>query len=51
MAVELFNNDKHIVQAFYDLVDEGDSDAVQCNQFLIVDHDHGALIDPGGNMS
>lgn len=51
MAVELFNDGKHIVHAFYDLVDDSDSGAVQCNQFLIVDSGHGALIDPGGNMT
>jgi len=51
MAVELFNNGRHICLAFYDLVDEEADHAVQCNQFLIVDGDHGALIDPGGNMT
>ena len=51
MSVELFNNGKHVVHAFYDLVDEGDNNAVQCNQFLVVDNGHGALIDPGGNMT
>lgn len=51
MAVELFNDGKHIVHAFYDLVDDSASGAVQCNQFLIADHGHGALIDPGGNMT
>ena len=51
MAVELFNDGKHIVHAFYDLVDEKTTGAVQCNQFLIVDNGHGALIDPGGTMT
>ena len=51
MAVELFNNGKHVCLAFYDLVDEGADHAVQCNQFLVVDGEHGALIDPGGNMT
>lgn len=51
MAVELFNDGSHIVHAFYDLVDDTASSAVQCNQFLVVDHGHGALIDPGGNMT
>jgi len=51
MAVELFNNGKHVCLAFYDLVDEGADHAVQSNQFLIVDGEHGALIDPGGNMT
>jgi flavorubredoxin len=35
---------------FTDLVEE-DGNAVQANQFLIVDHDHGAIIDPGGNLA
>lgn len=51
MAVELFNNGRHVCLGFYDLVDEEADHAVQCNQFLIVDGDHGALIDPGGNMT
>lgn len=51
MAVELFNNGKHACLAFYDLVDEEGDHAVQSNQFLIVDNGHGALIDPGGNMT
>lgn len=51
MAVELFNNGRHVCLAFYDLVDEDADHAVQCNQFLVVDSGHGALIDPGGNMT
>ena len=51
MAVELYNDGKHIVHAFYDLVDEKTTGAVQSNQFLIVDNGHGALIDPGGTMT
>ena len=51
MAVELFNNGKHVCLAFYDLVDEEHDHAVQCNQFLIADSGHGALIDPGGNLT
>ncbi len=51
MAVELFNDGNHIVHAFYDLVDDSPGGAVQCNQFLVVDSGHGALIDPGGNMT
>jgi flavorubredoxin len=35
---------------FTDLGDEG-GEAVQSNQFLIVDGDTGALIDPGGNLA
>ena len=51
MAVELYNKDGHVCLAFYDLVDEEHDHAVQCNQFLIADNGHGALIDPGGNMT
>ena len=35
---------------FTDLMEE-DGQAVQCNQFLIVDHGTGAIIDPGGNLA
>lgn len=51
MAVELYNKDGHVCLAFYDLVDEEHDHAVQCNQFLVADSGHGALIDPGGNMT
>ncbi len=34
---------------FTDLVE--DADAVQANQFLIVDHGEGVILDPGGNMT
>ncbi|OIQ71363.1 metallo-beta-lactamase superfamily protein [mine drainage metagenome] len=50
MATELFNNDKHLCLMFSDLVEDG-GDAVQANQFLIIDHGEGAIIDPGGNMT
>lgn len=51
MAVELYNDGKHVCVAFYDLVSDGTGDAVQANQFIVVDNGHGALIDPGGNMT
>lgn len=51
MAIELYNKDGHVCLAFCDLVDEAHDHAVQCNQFLVADHGHGALIDPGGNMT
>jgi flavorubredoxin len=35
---------------FTDLIEE-DGQAVQANQFLIVDDDTGAIIDPGGNLA
>ena len=49
-AIELFRNEHHACLMFTDLVDE-DHQAVQCNQFLIVDHGVGAIIDPGGNLA
>ena len=51
MAVELFNNGQHMCLMFDDLVDDDANTAVQSNQFLIVDNGHGALLDPGGNMT
>lgn len=48
--IELFRNDDHVCLMFTDLVDE-DGMAVQCNQFLVVDHGMGAIIDPGGNLA
>lgn len=51
MPVELFNDGNHKCVAFYDLVDEKKDHAIQCNQFLIADAAHGALLDPGGNMT
>jgi flavorubredoxin len=48
--IELFRNEHHACLMFTDLV--GDShEAVQANQFLIVDHGVGAIIDPGGNLA
>ena len=48
--IELFRNEHHACLMFTDLVDE-DGQAVQANQFLIVDHGVGAVIDPGGNLA
>lgn len=48
--IELFRNDHHACLMFTDLVDE-DGQAVQANQFLVVDHGVGAIIDPGGNLA
>ncbi len=48
MAVELYNKGDHVCVAFRDLVTGG---AVQANQFMIFDHDHAALIDPGGDLT
>lgn len=50
MPVELFRDAHHACLMFSDLVHDG-NDAVQSNQFLIVDHGVGAIIDPGGNIA
>ncbi len=47
--MELYNQDGHICLVFRDLVTGGE--AVQANQFLVFDHDHAALIDPGGELT
>jgi len=51
MAIVLFDNGTHKCLMFDDLVDDTENHAVQSNQFLIVDNGHGAIIDPGGNMT
>lgn len=51
MAVELYNDGRHVCLAFYDLVESGGEAAVQCNQFLLVDSGRAALVDPGGGLS
>ena len=50
MSTELYRDAHHACLMFSDLT-EGDGQAVQSNQFLIVDHDTGAIIDPGGNLA
>jgi flavorubredoxin len=50
MPIELFNNGRHKCLMFTELGDGGGT-AVQANQFLIVDGDTGAVIDPGGNLA
>jgi flavorubredoxin len=50
MPIELFNRDGHQCLMFTDLCEEG-GEAVQSNQFLIVDDGTGAIIDPGGNLA
>lgn len=58
MAIELYNDGNHICVAFQDLVEckespqGGDAcESIQANQFLIVHHEHAALLDPGGNLT
>ncbi len=50
MPIELFNDKGHRCLMFSDLCDDA-GDVVQSNQFLIVDGDTGAIIDPGGNLA
>ena len=48
--LELYRDRNHACLMFSDLVEE-DGQAVQANQFLIVDSGTGAIIDPGGNLA
>ena len=50
MPVELYRDTNHACLMFTDLIEE-DGQAIQANQFLIVDDDTGAIIDPGGNLA
>lgn len=50
MPTELFRHSDHACLMFSDLCNEG-GEAVQANQFLIVDDGTGAIIDPGGNLA
>jgi len=50
VPVELFRDADHACLMFSDLVDDG-HEAVQSNQFVVIDHGVGALIDPGGNLA
>lgn len=50
MPTALYDRNGHRCLMFTDLGDEG-GEAVQSNQFLIVDGDTGAIIDPGGNLA
>jgi len=51
MSKVLYEYNGHVCLAFTDLVDDTHGEAVQSNQFLVVDHGHAALIDPGGQMT
>jgi flavorubredoxin len=50
MPVELYRDTQHACLMFTDLID-GDAQAVQSNQFLIIDNGSAAIIDPGGNLA
>ena len=48
MYTTFFEKGGHKCIGYYDLVS---GQGVQCNQFLIIDHGHAALIDPGGDLT
>ena len=48
MYTTFFDEGDHKCIGYYGLVS---GNGVQCNQFLIVDHGHAALIDPGGDLT
>lgn len=50
VPIELYKDANHCCVMFTDLVSD-ETEAVQANQFLIVDHGRGAILDPGGNIS
>jgi len=50
MPTELYHHNGHRCLMFTDLCDAG-GEAVQANQFLIVDDRTGAVLDPGGNLA
>lgn len=50
MSIELYHQGGHRCLMFTDLCD-GAGEAVQSNQFLVVDDGTGAVIDPGGNLA
>jgi flavorubredoxin len=50
MPIELYKDANHCCVMFTNLVTD-EAEAVQANQFLIVDHGEAAIIDPGGNMT
>jgi len=50
MSTQLYRDAHHECLMFTDLID-GDQQAVQANQFLIIDNGTGCVIDPGGNIA
>jgi flavorubredoxin len=50
MSIKLYRDANHTCLMFTDLI-EGDQQAVQANQFLIIDSGTGCVIDPGGNIA
>ena len=50
MSTVLFRQGTHLCLMFSELT-AGDDDGVQSNQFLLVNGDTGAILDPGGNLA
>lgn len=50
MPIELYKDAHHCCVMFTDLVSD-EAEAVQANQFLLVNHGEGVILDPGGNMT
>lgn len=48
MSIELYNDGNHHCICYEDI---SGGHGVQSNQFLVVDHGHAALIDPGGDLT
>ncbi|AOV16310.1 MBL fold metallo-hydrolase [Acidihalobacter aeolianus] len=51
MSVVLYQNNEHLCVAFGDLVAGAGGSGVQANQFLIIDNDQSAILDPGGELT
>ncbi len=51
MPVTLYNQNGHKCLMFTDLAPDETGEAVQANQFLVIDDATGAVIDPGGNLA
>lgn len=51
MPTTLYDDSGHSCLMFTDLADDTVGEAVQSNQFLIIDDGTGAILDPGGNLA
>ena len=51
MPVTLYNQNGHKCLMFTDIAADDLGEAVQSNQFLVIDETTGAIIDPGGNLA
>jgi flavorubredoxin len=50
MPIELYNDGDHLRLMFSHLATDG-GEAVQSNQFLLINQQHSAILDPGGNLA